>query len=152
MSRHLSGYKHRKNTQYCYSVWSNEWGFWVFFSVKVVKFIANKPQKSNFSYYRLQMCTSNQVSHESVIFALVGGGERRPGGRPFHRYVFIKGNNMHRDTLHISSVTEPHACKHWWYLHASFCTRKNMCAGNNTTSYRHCVYTTGQEGQSDPLH
>lgn len=72
---------------------SEAFGFF-FFSVKVVKFIANKPQKSNFSYYRLQMCTSNQVSHESVIFALVGGGERRPGGRPFHRYVFIIGNNI----------------------------------------------------------
>lgn len=48
-------------------------------SVKVVKFIANKTQKSNFIYYRLQMYTSNQISQDHVIFAHGVGDEGREG-------------------------------------------------------------------------
>ena len=43
-------------------------------SVKVVKLVSNKAQKSHFSYYKLQMGTSDQVSQDHVILALEGGG------------------------------------------------------------------------------
>lgn len=67
--------------------------------VKVVKIIANKAQKSNFNYYKLQMCTSNQTSQDLAMLALEGGWGR-PDERPFHGFVFIKGNNVYHTHRH----------------------------------------------------
>lgn len=80
---HMSEYKHKKHTQYCHSMWANE----TFFPVTLVKCIANKAQKSKFSYYRLQI-GMRERSWDYVSLAL--GGER-PDERPYHGFVFIKG-------------------------------------------------------------
>lgn len=62
----------------------------LFLSVRVVKFIANKAQSQTLAAVSLQMYASNQLSHDCMILSLEQGGKGRRDERPFRGFLFLR--------------------------------------------------------------
>ena len=120
------------------------------FVCKTGKIYCYQNSKSNFSWYRLQICTSNQSSQDHVILALEEGREGQMKDLSMDFFSIIKGNivgDLHTNTLNTSYN---YRAPRFQTLTTSTCLvlekkEKNL-RWYNTTSYGQYVYLIPKEG------